>query len=131
MYAWYFPKDQPNAGNVAGGHRHDWENAVVWIDNPANASPRLIGAAASGHGDYKTTTNPQRVGNNIKVEYYTSFPLNHALQFTETVGRSYFLSDWNSMPPAEKTALTQADFGKANVPFKDDNFLNNLAKAFV
>lgn len=33
MYAWYFPKDQISAGGANGGHRHDWENVVLWIDN--------------------------------------------------------------------------------------------------
>lgn len=131
MYAYYFPKDAPISGNVAGGHRHDWENLVVWIDNPANANPRILGAAASAHGKYEKSANPPRVGNSIKVEYYTRFPLNHALQFTETPGRSYYLSDWNAMGATERNALTQASFGAANVPFKDDSFLNNLASAWV
>lgn len=132
MYAWYFPKDQPNAGNVAGGHRHDWESVVVWIDNPANANPRILGGAASGHGTYKRTTNPNRQGNNVKVEYFTTFPTNHELQFTDTVGRSYWISDWDRMPAAERNALSNQNiFGKANVPFRPDNFNGNLDKAFV
>ncbi|KAF3004404.1 hypothetical protein E8E13_010211 [Curvularia kusanoi] len=131
MYAWYFPKDQPNAGNVVGGHRHDWENIVVWIDNPDNASPRILGGAASGHGSYKRTNNPNRQGNNVKVEYFTRFPTNHELQFTDTTGRSYWISDWDAMPAAEKNALATANFGNANVPFKPDNFMSNLDKAFV
>src|SRR5690242_16222955 len=98
MYAWYFPKDQPIAGIVAGGHRHDWESVVVWLDNPANANPRILSAAASGHGSYKRTTNPNRRGNNVKVEYFTSFPTNHELQFTNTEGRPYWISDWDRMP---------------------------------
>ncbi|KAJ4985134.1 necrosis inducing protein [Stagonosporopsis vannaccii] len=131
MYAWYFPKDQPIPGNVAGGHRHDWESVVVWIDNPANANPRILGSAASGHGSYKKTTNPNRQGNNVKIEYFTSFPTNHELQFTNTVGRSYWISDWDRMPAAAKDALTNTNFGSANVPFKPSNFFANLDKAFV
>ena len=33
MYAFYFPKDQIADGPANGGHRHDWENVVIWIDN--------------------------------------------------------------------------------------------------
>jgi hypothetical protein len=33
MYAWYFPKDQISSGGLNGGHRHDWESIVIWIDN--------------------------------------------------------------------------------------------------
>ncbi|KAF1930658.1 putative necrosis and ethylene inducing peptide 1 precursor [Didymella exigua CBS 183.55] len=131
MYSYYFPKDQPAAGNVVGGHRHDWENVVVWIDDPANNNPSILGGAASGHGAYSTTTNPNRLGNNVKVESFVSFPRNHALQFTDTTGRSYWISDWDRMPDAAKSGLTNADFGSANVPFKPGNFEKNLDNAFI
>lgn len=132
MYAWYFPKDQPAADNVLGGHRHDWESVVVWIDNPANNNPRILGSAASGHGNYKRTTNPARRGNNVKVEYFTRFPTNHELQFTNTVGRSYWISDWDCMPEAAKRALADSRaFGRGNVPFRPDNFISNLNLAYV
>ncbi|KAH8640971.1 necrosis-and ethylene-inducing protein-like protein 1 precursor [Alternaria alternata] len=132
MYAWYWPKDQPTAGNVVGGHRHDWESVVVWIDNPANANPRILGAAASGHGGYSPTTRPNIQGNNVKVEYFVRFPYNHATQFTNTVGRTYWISDWDAMPTAARQALAPKDlFGKANVPFRNDVFASNLDKAYV
>ncbi|KAH6897401.1 necrosis and ethylene-inducing protein [Thelonectria olida] len=132
MYAWYFPKDQPVAGNVAGGHRHDWESIVVWIDNPDNQNPKILGGAASGHGKYSTSTNPLRRGNNVKVEYFTQLVLNHQLQFTNTEGRTYWISDWDAMPRAAQNALDQNNpnpFGKANCPFSNVNFQNNLKKA--
>ncbi|KAJ3469655.1 hypothetical protein MRS44_003720 [Fusarium solani] len=131
MYAWYFPKDQPNAGNVVGGHRHDWENVVVWIDNPDNANPRIVGFAASGHGDYSRTTNPIREGDKVKVEYFTQLGLNHALQMSNTRGDTHWLLQWESMDARSRNALQNANFGKANVPFKDGNFFNNLDKAFI
>ncbi|XP_014550634.1 hypothetical protein COCVIDRAFT_114971 [Bipolaris victoriae FI3] len=132
MYAWYWPKDQPIAGNVVGGHRHDWESVVVWLDNPANANPRILGAAASAHGNYQRTTSPPIQGNNVKVEYFTRFPLNHALQFTNTPGRTYWINDWDAMPQASRAALTPGGlFGSANVPFRPDNFFSNLDRAFV
>ncbi|KAJ4335000.1 hypothetical protein N0V95_009028 [Ascochyta clinopodiicola] len=132
LYAWYFPKDQPNAGNVAGGHRHDWESVVVWLDNPSNDNPKILGAAASGHGSYKTTTTPNRQGDNVLIEYFTSFPTNHELQFTDTVGKSYWISDYDAMPTAVKDVLASTTlFGDANVPFRPDNFEGNLEKAFI
>jgi hypothetical protein len=33
MYAWYFPKDQLVDTGINAGHRHDWENVVIWIDD--------------------------------------------------------------------------------------------------
>ncbi|OWZ04354.1 Necrosis inducing protein NPP1 [Phytophthora megakarya] len=44
MYAWYFPK------NFAGGQarkRHNWANIMLWIDNPAVETPKILGASLS------------------------------------------------------------------------------------
>lgn len=130
MYAWYWPKDQPLSPNV-GGHRHDWESVVIWIDNPDAANPVITGAAASGHGEYKKTTTPQTQGTRPKVEYFTSFPTNHELQFTATLGWEFNMITWETLPAAARTALQNTDFGDANVPFKDGNFVSNLEKAWV
>jgi hypothetical protein len=50
--------------------------------------------------------------------------------FTSTRGGQQPLIAWESLPAAAKTALTNTDFGSANVPFKDSNFMNQLAKAY-
>ena len=123
------PKDMPNSGVSTGAHRHDWENVVIWVNNPANDNPTLLGGAASGHGSYKKTNNPQRVGDRPKVEYFTNFPTNHELQFTDTLGRDLPLIAWESLPEAARQGLESAEFGKATVPFKDSTFEGNLAKA--
>ena len=56
MYSWYMPKDSPSTGL---GHRHDWENAVVWL-SAQSTTAKVIGAAASAHGDFDTTTTPNQ-----------------------------------------------------------------------
>lgn len=56
-------------------------------------------------------------------------PTNHELQFTGTVGNQLPVSDWDALPAAARDALQTADFGKANVPFKDGTFESNIAKA--
>ncbi|WYZ42361.1 hypothetical protein EsH8_VI_000060 [Colletotrichum jinshuiense] len=132
MYAWYFPKDQPLDGNTAGGHRHDWENIVISIDDPNAATPKVTGGAASSHSGYsKANGVPQMEGNSPKVEYFTSFPTNHELQFTATTGKTYPISDWDAMPAAAKTALQDANFGSANVPFKDGSFESKAREALA
>lgn len=50
--------------------------------------------------------------------------------FTSTRGGQQPLIAWESLPAAAKTALTNTDFGDANVPFKDSSFANNLAAAY-
>ncbi|OJD29426.1 necrosis and ethylene inducing peptide 1 [Diplodia corticola] len=131
MYAWYFPKDQPTDGVSAGAHRYDWENVVLWLDDPALPTPSVLGAAASGHGDYKKTTNPQRNGDSLMVEYFTNFPTNHELQFKTSEGVTYALVDWDAMTEPAREALQVTDFGKAITPFKDGSFVSNLDKAWV
>ena len=151
MYSWYFPKDQTTAGGANGGHRHDWENVVIWIDNrtcnpftssskhlliqlslAANANPRVFGGAASGHGGYKKTANPQmRDGNRLQVEYFTNFPTNHELQFKTSPGGDHAMIDYDTVNADVRRALDGYEWGKANCPFKNGNFENNLAQAWV
>ncbi|KAG2001793.1 hypothetical protein GB937_009950 [Aspergillus fischeri] len=64
-----------------------------------------------------------------KVDYSTSFPLNHELQFTNTLGRALPLIAWDSMPEAARKGLEYANFGFAVVPFKDGTFQGHLAAA--
>ncbi|RAL62499.1 hypothetical protein DID88_005064 [Monilinia fructigena] len=129
MYAWYFPKDQPAAGNVVGGHRHDWEHVVVWINNPTVANPVLFGAAASGHGSMKKNTNPPKSTQRVLVNYFASFPKNHELGWASTVGRDMPMMWYDFLPPVSKDALRDTSFGSAVCPFIDKNFAPNLAKA--
>eukprot|EP00644_Phytophthora_capsici_P000917 jgi/Phyca11/109192/e_gw1.16.142.1 len=44
MFAWYFPK---NFWGGEGESRHLWSNMVVWIDNPALETPKILGASLS------------------------------------------------------------------------------------
>ncbi|OLN97159.1 hypothetical protein CCHL11_02204 [Colletotrichum chlorophyti] len=131
MYAWYFPKDMPTDGVSIGAHRHDWESIVVWLNDPAATDPTILGGAASGHGEFKKTTSPQREGDSVKADYFTQGILNHELQFADAAGRKYPVLDWDAMAPAARTALSDTDFGNANVPFKDENFITNLDKALI
>ncbi|ETK86426.1 hypothetical protein F441_09088 [Phytophthora nicotianae CJ01A1] len=44
MFAWYFPK------GFSGGLariRHDWASMVIWLDNPALETPKILGASLS------------------------------------------------------------------------------------
>lgn len=123
MYSWYFPKDQ-----VLDGHRHDWENAVVWLSSCSD-SASIVAVSYSAHSGYDKSTSPPVDGAHPLVRYYTNGITNHQLGSTTSTGGSQPLIQWEKMPAAARTALTNADFGSANVPFKDANFVNNLAKA--
>ncbi|PPJ60652.1 hypothetical protein CBER1_03685 [Cercospora berteroae] len=125
MYSWYMPKDSPSTGL---GHRHDWENVVVWLSS-ASTSATLRGVSASAHGGYDPNTSPNLSGNSPWIRYFSIFPVNHQLGFTSTQGGQQPLIAYESLTSAARTALENTDFGSANVPFKDANFQNNLAKA--
>nr|AUD40035.1 Nep1-like protein Pc109174 [Phytophthora capsici] len=44
MFAWYFPKNFWGGGAKS---RHLWANMVLWIDNPALETPKILGASLS------------------------------------------------------------------------------------
>lgn len=125
MYAWYMPKDSPSDGL---GHRHDWESIVVWL-SAESTSATLLGVSASAHGDFQANTSPNLSGTSPLIRYYSTWPVNHQLGFTSTVGGLQPLIAYESLTDAARTALANTDFGSANVPFKDANFENNLALA--
>ncbi|OMP89107.1 hypothetical protein BK809_0005828 [Diplodia seriata] len=127
MYSWYMPKDSPSTGL---GHRHDWEGCVVWLSD-SSPSATLLGVAASGHGGYETKTDPALRDGTTRplIKYYNVYPVNHQMGFTTDVGGEQPMVAWESLPDAARQALQDTDFGSANVPFKDGNFEENLAKA--
>ncbi|KAG8624394.1 hypothetical protein KVT40_007461 [Elsinoe batatas] len=126
MYAWYFPKDSPSDGL---GHRHDWESIVVWLSS-STGTPSILGVSASAHGDFDKNTSPNLSGTSPLIRYFSIWPVNHQLGYTSTKGSQQPLVAWESLTQAARTALSNTDFGSANVPFKDANFANNLAEAF-
>lgn len=134
MYSWYFPKDEPDT-HIAG-HRHDWENIVVWLDNPSNKNPKVLKVSYSAHGGYTSYGYSSKTfrGNNVLVGYDNMKPVpkfvDHSLSPSNgEVGGTQPLIDWNDLTPAARNALSTTDFGKASVPFKDGSFENNLKKS--
>ncbi|KAF2968325.1 hypothetical protein GQX73_g5268 [Xylaria multiplex] len=127
MYSWYMPKDSPSSGL---GHRHDWEAIVVWLDSATATSPQIVGLSTSAHGDFDTiTSNFPLDGTRPKIQYFSTWPVNHQLGTTNTIGGEQPLISWENLTDAARTALENTDFGSANVPFKTSNFESNLAKA--
>ncbi|KAH7272222.1 hypothetical protein FSOLCH5_007130 [Fusarium solani] len=127
MYSWYMPKDSPSTGL---GHRHDWENIVIWLSSQST-SASVVGMAVSQHSGYEARTSGTFSGNSPLAGYTASWPVNHHIVFTNEKGGQQPLVAWESLTDAARTALTNTDFGDANVPFKDDNFDRNLGKAAV
>ncbi|POS68526.1 hypothetical protein DHEL01_v213080 [Diaporthe helianthi] len=126
MYSWYMPKDEPSNGI---GHRHDWENAVVFLsDNSSDAT--FVAMVVSQHGDYVSGTTTFD-GTNPYVGYISYWPTDHALIFTTTKGGTQPLIAWEDLTEAAREALETTDFGDANVSFKDSSFQSSLADAYA
>ncbi|KAJ3132005.1 hypothetical protein HK100_005784 [Physocladia obscura] len=137
MYSWFWPKDQEEFG---AGHRYDWESAVVFINsvNVTSADQYIIEVAASAHGKYRTYNPPNPDifdGLHPHIKYYTDGILDHSLDTYDNppLGESPVLPiiHWDQLTAAAQSTLQNFDFGSANVPMKDANFLNNLALAYA
>jgi hypothetical protein len=127
MYSWYMPKDSPSSGL---GHRHDWENVVVWLSS-ASTSATVRGVAISAHGDYQKETAPPFDGSRPKIGYISIWPVNHQLIATDKKGGQQPLIAWESLTDAARGAIAGTDFGSATPSFRDDNFDSYLASAFI
>jgi hypothetical protein len=127
MYSWYMPKDSPSSGL---GHRHDWENVVVWLSSQSD-SATIRGVAISAHGDYQKYSSPNLAGTRPKVGYISIWPVNHQLIATDKQGGEQPAIAWESMTAAARTAIENTDFGDATPSFRDSNFQSYLANAFI
>ncbi|KAL5596504.1 hypothetical protein BROUX41_006730 [Berkeleyomyces rouxiae] len=140
MYAWYMPKDQGTGRLALIGHRHEWENAIVWIDNMDSYEPKILGISASKHSTYnkynaRPAANIFPQGNDRpQIKYYrdVAFFGTHATNIDDAGkdGKEQVMVQWEMLPPAAREALENASFGDANCPIKDGRFLGQLEKAF-
>lgn len=72
-----------------------------------------------------------RNGNRLQVEYFTNFPTNHELQFKTSPGWDHDMIDYDTVSPAIRKAFDEYDWDKANCPFRQSSFDDNLAKAWI
>ncbi|GAB2892853.1 NPP1 family protein [Streptomyces mayteni] len=136
MYGLYFEKDQAVAGSGLGGHRHDWEHVVVWVQND---QARYVATSAHGQFDIYRSDQIRWDGTHPKVVYHKdgisthSFrpannndepPENHegTWQYPPLVG-------WNGYPAGLRDRLSQADFGSASFGLRDSAFASHLERA--
>ena len=131
MYTWYFPKDMFMAGSIPianAGHRHDWENVIIWTDNNTFA-----GAGYSQHGDYeihgKNSSSNLISGKTLSVEYDRDSGT-HAIQPTSASNGTIHLGvSWDRLPSAAKDTLVNHGWGGAVFPLKDSSFLGYIRES--
>lgn len=144
-YALYFMKDQ-TVNNIGGGHKNDWEHAMVWTKNG-----NLTHGSYSSHGNLTTKAVSQLPleSGHLKIVYHKDGGLTHALRFAQSgesaenpynafvipaVTSWYTMTGDNVSNQQMRNKLNSYNYGSASIPMKDSNFLstlnNNLPSGF-
>ncbi|MFD4129170.1 NPP1 family protein [Streptomyces globisporus] len=138
VYASYFEKDQAVHGSGLGGHRHDFEHVISWVNQASN---QVDYVSTTQHSTVKTYPRPQVRfdGSHPKAVYHKDGPSTHFFRLAngndEPPENHYGtwryppIVDWNGFPSAElRDKLMNADFGSATIKVtdKDDRFRNLL-----
>ncbi len=130
MYAWYFPKDMFMLGSwpISGaGHRHDWENVIIWTDNNSFA-----GASYSQHGGYEIRgkNDSKNVFNSgrLVVEYNRNSGTHSLQPSSKNNGVDYPGISWSRLPTAAKNTLNTHGWGSAVFPL-GNNFIGYIAES--
>lgn len=136
IYGLYFEKDQALANSSIGGHRHDWEHVVIWVQNGA-----IQYVSTSAHGSYTTTaTSGVRFdGTHAKIVYHKDGASTHAFRLANSndeppenaKGTWQYppLVGWNGYPAGVRDTLTSYNFGSATLGIKDSTFNSHLSSA--
>ncbi|MGW7661395.1 NPP1 family protein, partial [Streptomyces sp. NPDC054756] len=67
LYGLYFEKDQALPGVSLGGHRHDWEHVVVWVQGDA---VRYVSTSNHGSFTVHAASSVRFEGTHAKVVYH-------------------------------------------------------------
>ena len=140
FFALYFLKDQILDG-INSGHRHDWEHVAVWTRDGV-----VTHGSYSAHGDlYQAEADSlEQEAGHLKFVYHKDGLLTHAMRFAKQDEQAEnpagqfvtpTLISWYRMQgdgvdnQTLRDKFNSFDFGSANVPLKDRNFLTNLNAA--
>ncbi|KAG2812532.1 hypothetical protein PC116_g19304 [Phytophthora cactorum] len=142
VYAWYFPKGRGVMPvPLLFGHRHNWEYAIVWIDNPELENTTILGVSMSASVGYASQTPPDAKyvdGNSVKLEYYYNHFLGStSVQLTEDSGEYQDLITWDELSKLAQYSLNHTDWDETlfnlaglRMPLKDGVFEELLNKAW-
>lgn len=136
MYDLYFEKDQALANSGVGGHRHDWEHVVVWVQN---GTARYV--STSNHGDFTVhaASSATWSGTHPKIVYHKDGVSTHCFRLAgsndeppenhEGTWQYPPLVGWNGYPSGVRDILVAYDFGSADFGLRDGGFESNLELA--
>ncbi|KAF4455801.1 hypothetical protein F53441_2000 [Fusarium austroafricanum] len=136
MYETYYEKDQAVGGSFLGGHRHDWENIVVFA-----RGDDIIRVAPSCHGKYDGASNDfPKDGTTPLLVYHKDGAGTHCYRFAndddiakpENPTGSFFkapLVGWNNWPSTDLRDKMLQNWNGGVGPKLDDEFENSLRSA--
>ncbi|KAH7305799.1 secreted protein [Stachybotrys elegans] len=136
MYEYYFEKDQAVRGSFLGGHRHDWENIVVFSQGNS-----IIRVAASCHGGYGDASNSfPASGTRPYLVYHKDGISTHCFRFANGddiagpenhFGQFYTspLISWDRWPSVDLRNRMLAAWSGGVGPKLDGEFGDNLRNA--
>ncbi|KAF4322998.1 hypothetical protein BBO99_00003372 [Phytophthora kernoviae] len=139
MYAWYFPKGRaatpPPLLLRLFGHRHNWEYAIVWIDNPNNENATVLGLSMSASVGYENQVPPEASylsDSSVKIDYYYNLLVgNTALRSTEDAGEFQDLIQWDQLSDLGRKALNNTDWDETLLNAANADTIPHEVQPFV
>ncbi|MEG3631467.1 NPP1 family protein [Streptomyces poriticola] len=136
LYGLYFEKDQALPGIGLGGHRHDWEHVVVWVQD---GTVRYVSTSEHGSFAVHPRSSVRFEGTHPKVVYHKDGIGTHCFRLAgagdeppenhEGHWQYPTLVGWNGYPGGLREKLSGHDFGSAHFGLKDGSFTSHLASA--
>lgn len=135
LFGYYFETD---AKSTCGGHRHDWEHVVVWVEGE---DIRYVAASAHGGYDVRDVGDVLMDGDHPKIVYHKDGAGTHAMRFAkeddddpvENHTGAWFYGDivnYYGFPTAEiRNAMLDNDWGSGKIDFSDARIADALESA--
>jgi necrosis inducing protein (NPP1) len=142
IYASYFEKDQAVDGSGLGGHRHDFEHVISWVNQATN---QVEYVTTTQHASQVTYPRSQVLfeGSHPKVVYHKDGLGTHFFRLangSDDPPENHYhnwryppLVGWNGWPSTSlRDTLMSADFGSATIKIRDQGdsfqYLLNASK---
>lgn len=136
MYEYYFEKDQAVGGSFLGGHKHDWENIVVFAQGD-----NIVRVAPSCHGKYDNAANEFPAdGTSPQLVYHKDGAGTHCFRFANDDDianpenpfgefQKAPLIGWNNWPSEDLRNQMLQNWSGGVGPKLDDEFGDSLQAA--
>ncbi|RYP08480.1 hypothetical protein DL765_008774 [Monosporascus sp. GIB2] len=135
MYEYYFEKDQANPASFLSGHRHDWENVVVF-----SRGEEVIYVAPSCHSGYNSGNDVILDGSHPLIVYHKDGTFTHCFRVASGADQggveNHFgvfyrspLVGWDNWPSQELKDKMLSTWSGGVGPKLDDEFGDKLRDA--